>query len=187
MRHRMLARLRADERGETMVEFAIVSVIFFTLMCAVIEYGLIEMTKIAIESATQQVARSSSIDTSNPSCDRACQITTLVTANTHGIINAQNITVSTQVITAASTAPPAQPDVCTDNPSIPYPATCVSWQENNGVPGYQQNNINAGASNDLVQITVFCKWQVLFPIMKPFFTNGIYNIVSTTVVKNEPF
>ena len=180
-------RFLRDEGGETIIEFAIVSVVLFTLMCALVEYGLIMMTQIAIESATQQVARSSGIDTSNPGCDRACQITTLVTQNMHGIVNASSIVVTSEVITAATDAPPAEPDVCLDSAADPYPATCVRWEENNGVPGYQQNNINAGASNDLVQISVFYNWQIIFPLMLAIYPSGVVPMTSTTVVKNEPF
>ena len=183
----IVGRFLRDELGETIIEFAVVSAALLTLMCGIVEYGLIEMTRIAIESATQQVARSSGIDTSNPGCDRACQITTLVAKNTHGIINSQNVVVTSEVITSPTDTPPAEPDVCTDNPSDPYPATCTNYNDNNGVPGYQPNNIGAGASSDLVQISVFYKWNILMPIMKPFFTGGVYNIQSTTVVKNEPF
>jgi hypothetical protein len=192
-----LHRLLRDERGSTIVEFAVVSVVIIMIMCAIIEYGLIQMTKIAIENATQQVARSSAINTATSGCDRVCQITALVQQNTHGIINAQNIVVTSEVITSPSEAPPPQPDVCLDDPSNPYPATCPlgapgqAYINNDGVPGYHQYNSsasnNAGGSNDLVQISVFYNWQILFPILKPFFANGVYPISSTTVVRNEPF
>lgn len=186
-RMKKLRALLRSEAGETIVEFAIVSVVFFTLLCAIIEYGLILMTKIAIESATQQVARSSGIDTSNTTCDRACQITALVQQNMHGIINASTIYVTSEVISSPTEAAPAEPDVCLDDPSNPYPATCTKYNDNNGIPLYQQNVISAGGSSDLVQISVFYNWQIIFPLMRAFYPSGVVPITSTTVIKNEPF
>jgi hypothetical protein len=44
-----------------------------------------------------------------------------------------------------------------------------------------------GTSSDLVEIRVSYVWQVMFPLMKPFFNNGVAVLSSSTVVKNEPF
>ncbi len=185
----LLRRFLKAESGATLIEFAVVSVAFFTLMCGIIEYGLIMMTKIAIESATEQVARTSSINsTGGTGCaTRACVIQTLIAQDTLGIVNPANVLITSRVINSPTDSPPAMPDVCTDHATDPYPPTCTSWQENNGVDKYQQNNIDAGATDQLVQISVFYKWKVMFPIMQPFFTGGVVNMTATTVVKDEPF
>ena len=185
----LLRRFLKAESGATLIEFAVVSVAFFTLMCGIIEYGLIMMTKIAIESATEQVARTSSINsTGGTGCaTRACVIQTLIAQDTLGIINPANVLITSKVINAPTDSPPAMPDVCTDLATDPYPPTCTSWQENNGVDKYQQNNIDAGATNQLVQISVFYTWKVMFPIMQPFFPGGVVKMTATTVVKDEPF
>jgi hypothetical protein len=184
-----LYRLLLDEGGETILEFALISVIFFTLMCAFVEYGLILMTKVALESATQHVARSSGINGSVPGCsDRACAIKTLIAQKTIGVvINPANVIITSEVISSPTEAAPASPDVCTDTTGVPSPPTCTRWQENNGIPGYQQNNPDAGSTNDLVQISVFYQWQIIFPLLQPFFTGGVDNLTTSTVIKNEPF
>ena len=201
----LLRRFLGEEGGAALMEFAIVALVFFTLMFFLIEYGLIMMTKIAIESATQRAARCTAIDgTNTPDCkamvgaaSRVEAIKALIADKTGGIVNPKNVLVTSTIITAASESAPVEPDVCLvgTNPyvdpcgpvTVAHPHGTGPFSDNNGVPDYQPNGINAGETNDLVQISVFYTWQVMFPLMKPFFKNGVYKMTSTTLVKNEPF
>lgn len=189
-RQNLLCRFLKDEGGTTIVEFALVSTIFFMLFLGIIEYGLIMFTKIAIESATQEVSRSTAIDAAVTGCgDRVCAVKTLIAQKTAGIVNPTKVLVTSSVVSNMTTPYPPEPDVCFDNyPADPYPATCLGpFSDNNGIGGYQANAINTGATDDLVQIRVFYTWDVMFPLLRPFFTGGVYKIISVTVVKNEPF
>lgn len=197
----MLRRFLKDQVGATMVEFAIVSLVFFTLMCGVMEYGLILLTKIAIESAVEQSSRSSAINSPGTTgcASRAACIQALIAQKTGGLVNPTSVLVTAKVITAPTDAAPAKPDVCraggpidadpcgppSSNPACTHGSG--PYEENNGTGCYEPNSIDPGEKNDLVQLSVFYKWEVMFPLMRPFFRNGIYEISSTTVVKDEPF
>lgn len=195
MRRYILARLRRNNDGSTAVEFAIVSFAFFIMMFGIIEYGLIMMSKVAVESAVMQVSRSTSIGTSTfAGCtDRVCAVKKLVEDKSFGLINRNSVKVTATVVTSASTLPPAVPDVCLDSISDPYPSSCTSsWVNNDGVAGYQQTgDIDAaslGTENQLVEIRISYLWRVIFPIFSSYFgDNGVLSISSSTVIKNEPF
>ena len=189
---KMLHRLGRDQAGAALIEFVVVAVVFFSMMFAIIEYGMIMLTKIAIESATQQVSRSSGVNKSVGGClDRACQVKKLVQDKTLGLISPQYVNITSRVVSAPTDASPPIPDTCLDVVGIPSPLTCTSFLNNDGVPGYQQPTPisvgSVGISSDLVEIRVSYVWQVMFPLMKPFFKNSVALISSSTVVKNEPF
>ena len=194
MNHKgILRRLRRDDTGATAIEFAIVSSVFFILMFGIIEYGMIMLTKVAIESATNQVGRSASIGTVCAGCaNRVDSIRQSIASKTAGLVSPQSVSVTSAVVSNPTTATPPIPDICLDNPANPYPATCTSWVNNDGVNGYQQTGgLGAGSigvAGDLVEIRVTYLWKVLFPVFQSSFgTNGVLTITSSTVVKNEPF
>lgn len=194
MRHpSIFARFRRDQEGATIIEFALVATIFFTLMLGVIEYGMIMFTKVAIESATQQSGRTAAIGTgnNNKACDRVCVIRNMVSDKTMGLVSPESVFVTATVVSGSSNAPTV-PDICLDDASNPYPPTCKVYENNNGASGYQQqgaiNNASVGKAGGLVEIRVTYLWRVLFPLFRSYFgNNGVLTITSTTVVKNEPF
>ena len=201
-RNSAVRRFLRDIKGETILEFAIVASVFFTMMLAVIEYGLIMMTKIAIESATEQVSRESGINASYPGCStRSCVLISLIHDKTLGLINPNNINISSAVISSPTDAEPPEPDVCLLDPNDPYPATCSgAYSNNNGLPGYQQagapTDPAVGATGQLVEIRVSYTWQVMFPLLRPLLSskdedgtvhNGVVKMSSATVFKDEPF
>ncbi len=188
------ARCLRDRRGATAIEFAIVAFAFFILMFAIIEYGLIMLTKVAIEAATIQVSRSASIGAVGAGCnDRVCEIRRLVQEKTFGLIDAQSVNVTATVVSSPTTATPPKPDICLDNPATPYPPTCTAWQENGGDPLSYNPPAALGATSignagDVVEVRVTYLWRVLFPIFRSYFgNNGVLTISSSTVIKNEPF
>lgn len=191
-----LRRWMRDTAGATAIEFAVVSGVFFMLMFGIIEYGMIMLTKVAIESATQQVGRSASIGNNAAGCtDRVCSIKKIIADKTVGLVNPKSIIVTATVVSSATTGTPPTPDMCLDNPANPFPATCppgAPFQNNNGIPGYQSSAGlvagSIGGGGDLVEIRVTYLWRVLFPLFRSQFgRNGVLTITSSTVVKNEPF
>lgn len=179
--------------GATAIEFAIVASVFFMMMFAIIEYGLIMFSKVIIESVTQQASRSVGIGNHVAGCaDRVCSIKKLVQEKSFGLIREESVRVTAKVVTdtTTATAPPI-PDICLNDPKDPYAAVCTQWQENNGTPGYQPAGLDAtsiGIAGDLVEVRVTYLWRILFPFFSQFFgQNGVLTISSTTVVKNEPF
>jgi Flp pilus assembly protein TadG len=200
---RTISRLRRHESGATAVEFAMVAGIFFMLMFGIIEYGLIMLSKVAIESAVMQVSRATSIGTdSYAGCsDRVCAIKKLVSEKTLGLVKSESVQVTANVVASPSAGTPPVPDICLNQSNDPYPATCPSgsgYINNDGTPGYQYNGgidaTSIGKGGDLVEIRVTYLWRVLFPMFEMFQSyegsggsKGYVVITSSAVIKNEPF
>lgn len=190
-----LTRLKRDDTGATAVEFAIVAGAFFMLMFGIIEYGMIMLTKVAIESATNQVGRGASIGSVPTGCaDRVCAVKKAVSDKMSGLVDPRSVVVTANVVSSPTTLTPAIPDICLDTPAVPFPPTgnCSQWVNNDGVSGYQQTAGlvagSIGGAGDLVEVRVTYLWRVLFPIFQSRFgSNGVLTISSSTVVKNEPF
>ncbi len=189
----LLCKLRREQTGATAIEFAVVSGVFFLLLFGIIEFGLIMMTQVAVESATQQVSRSSGIGATTPGCaDRACSVRAAIAQKTLGLINPESVSVSARVVGSNTTATPPIPDICLDNLNTPYPTTCTRWEENGGNPAAYDppgalDNAALGGSGSLVEIRVTYLWRVLFPVFRSAFgQNGVLTISSATVIKNEP-
>lgn len=188
----LLERFLRDESGVSAVEFAIVSTVFFMLLMGLIEYGLMMLTKVAIESALMEASRSASVGSVPPGCsagDRVCAVQKYFNDRTSALINPQSVKITSDVVTSPTQSTPPTPDICLDNPSVPYPATCVTWMDNNPAPGYQPvGTMNVGNAGDVVEIRVTYLWRVIFPMFRSYFgTNGVLTISSSTVVKNEPY
>ncbi|MDX2095768.1 MAG: TadE/TadG family type IV pilus assembly protein [Alphaproteobacteria bacterium] len=191
-----MRRWMRDTAGATAIEFAVVSGVFFMLMFGIIEYGMIMLTKVAIESATQQVGRSASIGNNVAGCaNPVCSIKKIIADKTVGLVNPKSVIVTATVVSGATTGTPPTPDMCLADAANPFPATCppgAPFQNNNGVAGYQLSaGLTAGSiggAGDLVEIRVTYLWRVLFPLFRSQFgRNGVLTITSSTVVKNEPF
>jgi hypothetical protein len=195
MRRHFIQCIDENQQGAAAVEFAIVASAFFMLMFGIIEYGMIQFTKVAIESATIQVSRNASIGTITGGCaDRVCEVKKLVQQKTQGLVRPESVLVNATVVSVSTTTTPPKPDICLDNVATPYPASCTgSWVENGGNPmeydppaGLDAASI--GNAGDLVEIRVTYLWRVLFPMFKSYFgPDGVLTISASTVIKNEPF
>jgi hypothetical protein len=108
MKRNLFIRLICDDRsGATAIEFAVVSGVFFMMMFGIIEYGMIMLTKVAIESATNQVGRSASIGSVATGCaDRVCSIKKLIADKTAGLVNPQSVLVTSAVVSNPTTVTP---------------------------------------------------------------------------------
>lgn len=197
--------LLRDREGATIVEFALVAPAFFFLLFCIVEFGLIQFSKVALESATAQVARDATLGKSSDSecsssTDRASYIRCLFEHRTSGLINSENIYITAEVVTGNTGGVQFVPDICLTNPprvggSCP-PGT--PYEEMNGMAGFQggQESMSVGGAGDLIEVKVFYPWKVAIPFFDRYFGNvnpdtgersGVIMLTSSTVVKNEPF
>lgn len=193
-----------NERGASIVEFAIVAPIFFLLIMGILEFGLFMFHKVVIESITMQVGREASLNTSSGSgaCmggnDRFAYIRCYVREKSAYLINGDQVEVNINTVAAGGTR---VPDICLDG-GVPSsrPTTCNSFEEVNGVPRYQGLDAvnNAGGAGELIEVRVSYPWRVLVPLMSRLIGSeqtsqngettrtGVVMITSSTVFRNEP-
>ncbi|MBN8544151.1 MAG: pilus assembly protein [Alphaproteobacteria bacterium] len=181
---------RLDNAGATIVEFALVAPVFFLLLMAIIEFGLIGFHQVAIESAVAATAREASLGKAAPGGDRVEYVRTHLRQKLRGLINSSQLQISASTVVSGGTT--ASPDICMDDPPR-LGGPCeppLIYEETNDIPGYQgaDASVSLGNAGDVVEVRVLYPWRVQLPLMSRFFgNNGVFLITANTIVKNEPF
>lgn len=202
---RFLRRLIAARAGSTIIEFAVVAPIFFMLFLGIIEFGLIQFSKVALESATAQVARDTTLGrVSDENCpdsiDRVAYMRCLIEHRTLGLINGDQVYVTANVVNGRAGGVEFNPDICLKDPPT-VGGDCpegTGYEEVNGIDGYQGERppTSVGDPGDLIELKAYYPWRVTIPFMNRFFgdTNsetgertGVLMLTSSTVVRNEPY
>jgi Flp pilus assembly protein TadG len=156
-----------------MVEFALVAIPFFMLLFGILEAGVIFFGNSMLEKATADAGR-------------------LVRT---GQAQAQNMTASqfhdyvcTQVSPLLSCGANLQVDVeafnAFGNVTIPPPVDA------NGNLDQNLNKFVVGGPGDIVLVRTFYTWDIVTPLLRPFFANlsgGQRLMTSTSTFRNEPF
>jgi hypothetical protein len=205
MKNSLLHRFVVARNGTTIVEFALVAVFFFTLLLGIVEIGLIQFHRIALESITASAAREASIGkTSDPDVpcaqnDRVAYVSCYVREKSRGLIHSERIEIRATPVCPTCPGNFPRPDIClTDPPSITI-AVCppgTPYENANGIPGYQNTTMTKeyGDPGALTRIEVIYPWKVQFPFLGQYFghkSNGEYNGIMTIrtaiIVKNESF
>ena len=179
-----------NRSGATIIEFAVIAPIFFLLLFAIIEFGLIAYSQVVIESGVAAVAREASLGKTGTFPNRIDYIQAHLRKKLAGLINSDEIIISANTIVSGGVT--TTPDICMTNPPTSNRANCdppLTFEEINGFDGYQgAAGMNMGDAGELIEVRVYYPWRVQFPLMKQFFgENGVMMITANAIVKNEPF
>ncbi len=185
-----------QQQGSVAIEFAIIALPFFMLLWAIIEYGLILFTQVAVESATLQVAREASIGHGQTDalgvCSREEYVRQIIRQKTAGLINAESVKVSAAPVASGGVPRTQTPDICVSNnpPTVGglCPGGIYEDVNHNGVYDATVPGLALASAGQLVELRVYYPWKVQIPFFGQFFgDHGILMITSSTVLKNEPF
>ena len=168
-------RMRAEStRANAAIEFAMIAPVFFLLLLAIMEDGVIYFAGSTLQYATDNAARyvrTGQAQAGNLTQDqfrqRICNdITPLLQCNA-------NLQVDLQSYTGYGGASFANPLDASGNLKSSL------------------NNYQAGTSCNVVLLRVFYTWNIITPMLSPFLTNmgtsGKHLIAATAAFRNEPF
>ena len=181
---RLLSRFRRNRRGSAAVEFALVAPLFFALLFAIIETGLMFFANQVLETLTQDSARV--IQTGQamtPGGISATQTGPLTEAQFQSQVVCANIP-------ALLSCDKISIDVESYPPTQAWPASFSNQIDSNG--NFISNNLqyNTGGPCDVVIVRLFYQW--------PLFVTGLgYNISNlagnkrllwgSAAFRNEPY
>lgn len=178
------------QEGATLIEYAFIAPILVLLVMAMIEFGLLLFTELALESAVTRLARTVTIGDTGGAPDRVTYIESQLRKETETMLYADRIIFSTEVVNSGQRSY-VEPETCLTNPPRLGP-TCPP-----GVPFVDRNNngtydagslgANAGQASDLVEVRLALPWAFFTPLVGEMFENGVYVIRASAIVKNEPF
>ncbi len=196
-----LKRFRRDDNGTTAIEFAVVAPMFFLVMFATFEFGLVGVSQMVLQAAVADASRAVSISAgSQPGADTVTQFETLVRQKTSSIPNSANITFSSNPLSTRGSGGvfATKPEICFKNGVASSPPSCEGspFQDTNGNGTYDPpggKNFGDSGVNSLVEVQAYLPWTLKFPFLKSIFSDkdnsgnltGAFMLTATTVLKNE--
>jgi Flp pilus assembly protein TadG len=171
--HRFKERLRTHSNaGSAIIEFAFIAPVFFLLLFAIMEIGIIYLAQSTLQYATNDIAR---------------MVRTGQTSQT-GVTQA---TIRQRVCTDAAPLIPCNNDLNVDIEAFTNFST-VSFSNPLGPTGSlnAMNNYNPGTACNVVLVRVFYPWPVFTPLLTPFLSNMAgdkHLLYSAAAFRNEPY
>jgi hypothetical protein len=184
--------MRSRKRGQAIVEFGVVALLFTSLLFAVIDFGLLLNTWLSVSSASREIARSASVGKGAAFLrDEASRLNVpaISTAGFTGLCCDASSAIEVQVeYLSGSFAPYLGSSVAG---SFPYPN--VDSGGGCSDPAPPASPVCHPLAGDLVRVTLRARGaQVITPLIRPFFgcTNGAdpncnVHISSTTLMRFE--
>lgn len=152
-----------QESGAATVEFALVAVVFLTLIFSIIDFAYLLWGNLSMQHAVREGARyavvgNADLDpdpqgTAQDRCDAAIE---RIRNQSMGFYAKVSPVVSFKTVNA-------------DGSITPVPAN------------------SCAGSNQIIVITVNCTLPVLTPLIQPFFPDGAYSFSVSTTMRNEAF
>lgn len=178
----MLRRLKRDESGATVVEFALVAPVLVTLLLALFDVGYNLYTASILQGTIQKAARDSTIEGSTPaSLDAKVSTAVGQIAPNAGITFARKSYASFSDIGTPEDFTDVNGDGSCDN-GEPYEDANAngSWDEDRGTDGQ-------GGARDAVLYTVHVSYPRAFPVGGFLGLPPNHEMETSTVLRNQPY
>ncbi len=150
--------MRSHERGQTIVEFAVVSILFFMILFVTIDFAMMFYVNQTMQHAVRAGARQAVV-TSQWNCDA---IIPSIRAQSMGYYDKN---------AAASKDP------------VISRQTLGAWADVAGTP---VTGAGCGTPQQPITVSLTYSWPLLSPFLRPLFTNGMYTFTVKATVVNEP-
>jgi hypothetical protein len=180
-RFRILRRIRRETDGATAIEFAIIAPVFFTMMWAIFETGMVFFANQVLTHGMQQTARQ--IRTGQAHADELSQseFRTMVCDQVKVLLScdADKLYIDVQSFSSFGGV------------GFPTPLDADKKFDNVNMNHFdigESGNISGGSS--IVLVRAFYVWPLFTPVISQYFANmyGNNRLLSTSVAfKNEPF
>lgn len=161
-----------DRRGATIVEFALIALPFFMLLCSVIETGVIFVGNSLLQKATSDAARLVRTGQAQGANMTALQFKNYICGETSPILNCANLQVDVESFSDFNNV------------------TIQNAVGANGNINPNLTNYSTGGAGNIVLVRTFYSWDIVVPLLRPFFanlSNGDCLLTATAAFRNEPF
>jgi Flp pilus assembly pilin Flp len=180
-------RLWRDERGATIVEFAVVVPVLLLAVIGIIEVAIVLFISSTIESAVFEASRFGVTGNNDvPGVTREDRVRDIVERRTYGLVDMDRVEI--EALVYATFADIGQPEPFTDaNANGTYDVGEDYVDVNgNGQWDPDMGAAGLGGPSDVVVYRLSYSWGILTPIVRDVLGESIRN-VSSVAVRNEPF
>jgi Flp pilus assembly protein TadG len=168
---KLLRRFRRERHGSTAVEFALVAPLFFGLLFAIIETGLVFFAGQVLETVTQNSARMIMTGQAQTASYTQAQFASYVCTQVPALFNCNNIYIDVESYPAFSSV--------TINSQIDG--------SNNFINNMQYN---PGGPGDIVVVRLFYQWPIFVTSLGYNISNlsgSLRLLTATAAFRNEPY
>lgn len=194
MIRRRLPGIAQDERGATIVEFAIVAPVMGLLLLGAFDVAHTLYMRAALQGVVQKVARDSTLETGLESATQAT-LDAKVTGQAKALANNGTVTITRKWYRTFSNAAAAKFEPFTDTngngtcdgPSGSTPGEPYEDNNDNGRWDSTGGNTGAGGAKDAVVYTVSVSYPRMFPIYRMIGGSNNTTVTASTVLRNQPY
>lgn len=191
---RPLPRLAWDERGATIVEFAMIAPVMGILLLGAFDVAHTLYMRAALQGVVQKVARDSTLE-SGLDVNTQATLDAKVTGQAKALANNGTVTITRKWYRTFSNAAAAKFEPFTDTngngtcdgPSGGTPGE--PYEDNNGNSRWDSSggNSGAGGAKDAVVYTVSVSYPRFFPIYRIIGGSNQTTVSASTVLRNQPY
>lgn len=149
-------------KGQTTVEFAMVALVFFALLFALIDLAVMLYVNLTMQQAVREGARYAVTGQGGDGGRRAAMIS--------------KIRESSNNLYDKNAYDPKDPTVSVVSPRD------VGFSNYTGRPVD-----DTGQPDEIVMVRLRYDWPLMTPVLRPFFTDGKYSFTVSATMKNEPW
>lgn len=173
-----------DQRGATLVEFAIIAMPMFVMMIAMFDLGFREYISIQVQAALDQAARQVTVGTTTT----VAAIKSSVTTQVQTILPGATVTVVPSSYNSFSSVGKPEPITTDTAPLGSYNAgDCFTDLNGNGTWDSDSGLGGTGGSDDVVYYTATVTYRQILPIKQMLGWSATETVTSTTLMKNQPY
>ncbi|AQR73896.1 TadE/TadG family type IV pilus assembly protein [Sphingomonas sp. LM7] len=181
---RFLARLAADRRGVTVIEFAFVLPLMLTLMMGMMEIGYQAYVQAAVTGAVQKAGRDSAIQGATPATIDA-RVLAQIQATARGAAFTSGYPTRLSYSSFSAIAP--EPFVDSNGNGQRDAGECFTDVNGNGRWDDDAGRAGQGGANDVTVYTVSIGYGRLFPVARWFGWPGTATLSASTTLMNQPY
>lgn len=183
----LLCRMARCCRGVTAIEFAVIAPVLILLMLGILEFAMMMLVNNLMESATALSSRLGRTGYVEAGSTREATILDSIERRAGVLIDSDRLTITSRFYEQFDQIGDSEPWNDLNHNGVPEPG---EYTDINGNGQYDADLGQAGYGNaeDIVVYTVTYPWEIVTPIMREMLgKNGVYEITTHAVVKNEPY
>lgn len=179
---------RRGERGATALEFAMIAPFYFLLLIGIIETSMVMFAQHVLENASATASRTGKTGYVSPTKTQQQTIMAAVDRMAGFLMDKNKIAVSSLAYKSFSGIGTGEQFVDANMNNHWDPGENYTDSNGNGQYDSDIGTTGYGTAGDIVVYTITYPWPIMTPAMKHFLgEDGILNLRSRIVVKNEPF
>jgi hypothetical protein len=176
----------ASDGGKAIVEFALVAPIFLGITLSILEFSGIMFVQTLLEGGAREASRYGLTGQTPEGISRQDMILQIVSENSFGIIDVDELEMTTMVYGDFSDV--GQPEPFTDENGNDAYDEGETYTDVNGNGGWDDDMGAAGLGGpgQVVIYEMSYDWPIMIPLFEPFFGDHV-TLQANIAVRNEPF